>query len=270
MTARNAATPGRVQLTAPSGEFVASVSQLTTGYDGVPVVRGADMDFPKGAVTTVIGPNGAGKSTALKAVSGLLKAWSGQVHFNGADITAVPAYARVGLGLAYVPQGRIVLPEMTVLENLEIGAFTLRGDRPRIRRVLDQVMTLFPILRERQGQLAGTMSGGEQQMLAIGRALMTSPSLVVLDEPSLGLSPKLVDIVFAKMLELRDVGFTIVMVEQKASKALAISDWAYVLHTGRVAFAGTAQEILHNDDVKRLYLGELPTSGEVQEADGDA
>jgi branched-chain amino acid transport system ATP-binding protein len=216
------------------------------------------MDFPKGAITTVIGPNGAGKSTALKAVAGLLKVWSGQVIFNGTEITDVPAHARVGLGLAFVPQGRIVLPEMSVLQNLEIGAYTMRNDRARIRRSLDQVMTQFPILRERQSQLAGTMSGGEQQMLAIGRALMTSPALVVLDEPSLGLSPKLVDQVFAKMTALKEAGFTIVMVEQKASKALQISDWCYVLHTGRVAFAGTAQEILHNEQVKRLYLGEVP------------
>ncbi|MGE0718157.1 MAG: ABC transporter ATP-binding protein [Alphaproteobacteria bacterium] len=237
---------------------ILTVRDLTTGYFGVPVVRKADMDIRRGAITSVIGPNGAGKSTALKAVVGLLKAWTGKVAMNGQDITALPAHARVGRGLAFVPQGRIVLPEMTVLQNLEIGAFTIRREKARVRDALDRVMTLFPILRERRQQLAGTMSGGEQQMLAIGRALMTSPEVIVLDEPSLGLSPKLVDQVFAKMVELKREGFTVAMVEQKASKALEISDWAYVLHTGRVAFSGAAHDILHDEDVKRLYLGQGP------------
>jgi branched-chain amino acid transport system ATP-binding protein len=238
------------------GEAIVSVRNLTTGYFGVPVVREVDMVIPRGALTAIIGPNGAGKSTALKAVVGLLKAWTGEVTMNGRDITAVPAHERVSHGLTYVPQGRIVLPEMSVLQNLEIGAFTIRRDRAKVRSALDRVMTLFPILRERRSQLAGTMSGGEQQMLAIARALMTSPQLIVLDEPSLGLSPKLVDVVFAKMLELKREGFTVAMVEQKASKALEISDWAYVLHTGKVAFAGTGQAILHDEQVKRLYLGQ--------------
>ncbi|MCC7271753.1 MAG: ABC transporter ATP-binding protein [Alphaproteobacteria bacterium] len=251
---------------APATDPILTVRDLTTGYFGVPVVRNADMDIPRGAITSVIGPNGAGKSTALKAVVGLLKAWTGEVRMNGADITAMPAHARVGKGLAFVPQGRIVLPEMSVLQNLEIGAFTIRKDRARVKEALDRVMTLFPILRERRAQAAGTMSGGEQQMLAIARALMTSPQLIVLDEPSLGLSPKLVDVVFAKMTELKREGFTVAMVEQKASKALEISDWAYVLHTGRVAFSGAAQSILHDEQVKRLYLGQGPE----ETADGDS
>jgi branched-chain amino acid transport system ATP-binding protein len=231
---------------------------VATGYDDVPVVRGVDMAFPKGWITSVIGSNGAGKSTAIKAAVGLLRAWQGRILAAGADITSEPAYRRVSRGIAYVPQGRIVLPEMTVLENLELGGYTLRADRRRIREALDRLTALFPVLGERMGQLAGTMSGGEQQMLAIARALMTSPSVIILDEPSLGLSPKFVQIVFDKLVELKSQGLTVIMVEQKASRALAISDWGYVMHMGQVAFRGPAAELLANEQVKRLYLGELP------------
>ncbi len=236
---------------------------LVTGYDEIPIVRGVDLAVQRGALTCIIGPNGAGKSTALKALMGLLRPWEGEIVMNGETITREPAHRRVSRGLAYVPQGRIVFPTMTVLENLEVGAFILRRRPARIREALDRVLALFPVLANRRRQLAGTMSGGEQQMLAIGRGLMTSPEVLLLDEPSLGLSPKYVDLVFSKLVELQRAGFTVVMVEQKASRALGASDVGYVLNMGRVAFAGPAAALLADERVKRLYLGE---GGEEAEA----
>jgi branched-chain amino acid transport system ATP-binding protein len=243
---------------------------VTTGYGDIAVVRGATMAFARGLVTTVIGSNGAGKSTAIKAAAGLLPAWKGSVCAEGIDITREPAHRRVSRGIAYVPQGRIVVPEMTVRDNLEIGAHILRGDRAAIGAAMERVVQLFPALKTRMKQHAGTMSGGEQQMLAIGRALMTSPTLIMLDEPSLGLSPKLVDVVFEKLLALRDAGMTVVMVEQKASRALAVSERAYVMHLGRVAIEGSARELLDNNDVKRLFLGEIPEALRFDEEEHDA
>ena len=231
---------------------------VTTGYGDVPVVRGASMTFDKGLITCVIGSNGAGKSTAIKAAAGLLKVWSGRVLVSGTDVTREAPHRRLGRGVAFVPQGRIVLPEMTVRENLELGAHILGGDRRRIEEAIVRLITLFPIVGKRMGQLAGTMSGGEQQMLAIARALMTSPSLIILDEPSLGLAPKYVDIVFEKLRELAGTGLTVVMVEQKASRALGFSDWGYVMHTGQVVYSGAAAALLANESVKRLFLGEVP------------
>jgi ABC-type branched-subunit amino acid transport system ATPase component len=231
---------------------------VTTGYGDVAVVRAARMRFERGLVTTVVGSNGAGKSTAVKVAAGLLRAWSGGVLADGVDITREGAHRRVSRGIGYVPQGRIVVPEMTVRDNLMIGAHTLGNDRPAIDAALERVVQIFPALKPRMRQNADTMSGGEQQMLAIGRALMTTPKVLMLDEPSLGLSPKFVEIVFAKLLALRDSGMTIVMVEQKASRALAVSDKGYVMHLGRVAYEGAAQELLANDEVKRVFLGEVP------------
>ena len=231
---------------------------LATGYDEVPIVREVDMSFAHGAITAVIGTNGAGKSTVVKALVGLLPAWAGSVRLEGRDITGMAAHLRVREGLAYVPQGRIVFPEMTVLENLELGGFTLAGERAKLARNMDQVFGMFPRMAERRAQLAGTLSGGEQQMLAIGRALMSSPRVIALDEPSLGLSPKFVELVFATLIELKNAGYTIVMVEQKASRALEVSDWGYVMHLGRVAFSGAAAALRVDDKVKRAYLGELP------------
>ncbi len=229
---------------------------LVTGYDEIPIVRGVDLAIRQGAVTCIIGPNGAGKSTALKALMGLLRPWEGEILMKARSIAHEAAHRRVSRGLAYVPQGRLVFPTMTVLENLEVGAFIFRRQPARIRDGLDRVLTLFPILADRRRQLAGTMSGGEQQMLAIGRGLMTSPEVLLLDEPSLGLSPKYVDLVFAKLIELKQAGFTVAMVEQKASRALQISDVGYVLNMGRVALMGPAAELLADERVKRLYLGE--------------
>ena len=236
--------------------WLLELQDITTGYGDVAVVRGASLRFERGVITAIIGSNGAGKSTVIKAAAGLLRTWSGRVLVAGADVTHEPAHRRLARGVAYVPQGRVVMPEMTVRDNLRIGAYILGGDHGRISAATDRVVALFPILGERMKQMAGTMSGGEQQMLAIGRALMTSPSIIILDEPSLGLSPKYVELTFAKLLELRDGGLTVVMVEQKATRALAVADRGYVLHVGQVAFQGQAKALLDNPDVKRLFLGQ--------------
>ena len=236
------------------------LKDVTSGYGDVAVIRGVNMTFPKGVITTIVGSNGAGKSTAIKVAAGLLRAWKGGIFVRGADISREPADRRLHRGIAYVPQGRIVVPEMSVRDNLMIGAHILGNRRAAIEAAIERVLHLFPVLRSRMKQQADTMSGGEQQMLAIGRALMTSPETIMLDEPSLGLSPKFVEIVFEKLLSLRSAGMTVVMVEQKASHALSISDRGYVMHLGRVAIEGAARELLGNDDVKRLFLGEIPES----------
>jgi ABC-type branched-subunit amino acid transport system ATPase component len=233
---------------------------ITSGYGDVAVIRRASMIFPKGVITTIVGSNGAGKSTVVKVAAGLLRAWKGNILVHGTDITREPADRRVRRGIAYVPQGRIVVPEMSVRDNLMIGAHILGNKRVAIEAATERVLQLFPALKSRMKQQADTMSGGEQQMLAIGRALMTTPEIIMLDEPSLGLSPKFVEIVFEKLLSLRNEGMTVVMVEQKASHALGISDRGYVMHLGQVACEGSAADLLGNDDVKRLFLGEIPES----------
>jgi len=237
-----------------------ALKDVTSGYGDVAVIRRVSMTFPKGIITTIVGSNGAGKSTAIKVAAGLLRAWKGSISVNGVDITREGPDRRVHRGIAYVPQGRIVVPEMTVRDNLMIGAHILGNNRAAVDEATERVLQLFPVLKPRMKQQADTMSGGEQQMLAIGRSLMTSPEIIMLDEPSLGLSPKFVDIVFEKLLSLRNEGMTVVMVEQKASHALSVSDRGYVMHLGQVAIEGAAQELLSNDDVKRLFLGEIPES----------
>ena len=237
-----------------------ALKDVTSGYGDVAVIRRVSMTFPKGIITTIVGSNGAGKSTAIKVAAGLLRAWKGSISVNGVDITQEGPDRRVHRGIAYVPQGRIVVPEMTVRDNLMIGAHILGNNRAAVDAATERVLQLFPVLKPRMKQQADTMSGGEQQMLAIGRSLMTSPEIIMLDEPSLGLSPKFVDIVFEKLLSLRNEGMTVVMVEQKASHALSVSDRGYVMHLGQVAIEGAAQELLSNDDVKRLFLGEIPES----------
>jgi branched-chain amino acid transport system ATP-binding protein len=239
------------------------LKDVTSGYGDVAVIRHVSMAFARGVITTIVGSNGAGKSTAIKVAAGLLRAWTGGISVRGTDITREPADRRVHRGIAYVPQGRIVVPEMSVRDNLMIGAHVLGNNRTAIEAATDRVLQLFPALKPRLKQRADTMSGGEQQMLAIGRALMTSPEIIMLDEPSLGLSPKFVDVVFEKLLSLRNEGLTVVMVEQKASHALSISDHGYVMHLGQVAIDGAAKELLENDDVKRLFLGEIPESMKV-------
>ena len=231
---------------------------VTTGYGDVAVVRRANMQFPAGGITAIIGSNGAGKSTAIKAAAGLLQVWEGQVLIDGVDVTHEAPHKRLASGVAFVPQGRIVLPEMTVRENLDIGSYILGDDRREIRQSIDRVVGVFPLLGQRMKQLAGTMSGGEQQMLAIARALMTNPVALILDEPSLGLSPKLVNLVFEKLAELARAGLSVIMVEQKASRALGIADHGYVMHTGQVVYSGSASSLLENPNVQQLFLGEVP------------
>ncbi len=243
---------------------------VTTGYGDVPVVRNASMAFARGGITAVIGSNGAGKSTAIKAAGGLLRIWMGNVFIDGADVTHEAPHKRLARGVAYVPQGRIVLPEMTVRENLDIGAYILGGDRQRIDAAMERMVSTFPVIGARMRQLAGTMSGGEQQMLAIARALMTSPAAIILDEPSLGLSPKFVNTVFEKLAELAKGGLTVIMVEQKASRALAIADSGYVMHTGQVVYSGDAKILLANPNVQRLFLGEVPEEIEARLAAEEA
>jgi ABC-type branched-subunit amino acid transport system ATPase component len=207
-----------------------------------------------GEIVSVIGPNGAGKSTAFKTIVGFLTPRSGRVLFNGESITGLRPDLVLRRGLAYVPQGRIVFPQMTVLENLEMGAYIERDAR-RIATALERVFALFPVLTERRRQKAGTMSGGEQQMVAIARALMTAPRLIMLDEPSLGLSPKFVTLIFDKLVEMKRAGFTLMIVEQNAARALAIADRGYVLELGRNRFEGPGRTLLEDPEVKRLYLG---------------
>src|SRR5881397_3477737 len=227
---------------------------LTAGYGKMPILHDVSLDVRAGEMVSIIGPNGAGKSTALKSIVGFVKVSSGHVRFDGQEITRLRHDQVLPRGLAYVPQGRIVFPQMTVLENLEMGGYIER-DGQRIREALAQVFGLFPILGERQRQKAGTMSGGEQQMVAIARALMTSPRLILLDEPSLGLSPRFVTLIFDKLLEMRRTGFTLMVVEQNATRALGIADRAYVLELGKNRFEGPGQRLRADPVVKPLYLG---------------
>jgi ABC-type branched-subunit amino acid transport system ATPase component len=227
---------------------------LTAGYGKIDILHDVSLDVRAGEIVSIIGPNGAGKSTAFKTVVGFLRPRHGRVLFNGEDITGLRPDLVLRRGLAYVPQGRIVFPQMTVLENLELGAYTVR-EAARIAAALERVYTLFPVLAERRRQRAGTMSGGEQQMVAIGRALMTSPRLILLDEPSLGLSPKFVTLIFDTLIEMKREGFTLMLVEQNATRALAIADRGYVLELGRNRFEGPGQRLLVDPEVKRLYLG---------------
>jgi branched-chain amino acid transport system ATP-binding protein len=227
---------------------------LEVAYGAVQVLFDVDMEVHAGEIVAIIGPNGAGKSTVIKAVIGLQPARGGSINFDGQDITHLPAHRIPPLGIGYVPQGRIVFARMTVEDNLEMGAFLI-DEREQRRIAVEQVFTQFPRLAERRKQLAGNLSGGEQQMLAIGRALMLSPKLVILDEPSLGLSPKYVDLVFEKLLELKQQGRTLLMVEQNAARALELSDRGYALELGRNRFADSASNLLANEDVRRMYLG---------------
>jgi len=227
---------------------------LTAGYGKMPILHGVTLEVQQGEIVSVIGPNGAGKSTAFKTIVGFLRPTGGRVVFAGEDITGRRPDELLHRGLAYVPQGRILFPQMTVLENLEMGAYIER-DHVRIRAALERVYALFPILAERRRQRAGTMSGGEQQMVAIGRALMTTPRLVLLDEPSLGLSPKFVSIIFERLSEMKRAGYTLMVVEQNAARALAAADRGYVLELGANRFEGPGRALLGDAEVKRLYLG---------------
>ncbi|HEX2276481.1 MAG TPA: ABC transporter ATP-binding protein [Candidatus Tectomicrobia bacterium] len=230
------------------------VDSIHAGYGKVEILHGISLAVRPRELVSLIGPNGAGKSTVFKTVVGFLRPTSGRVLFAGQEITGLPPYEVLRLGLAYVPQGRIVFPQMTVLENLEMGAY-IEPSRAKVREALDRVYALFPILSERQQQRAGSLSGGEQQMVAIGRALMTTPKLILLDEPSLGLSPRFVTLIFEKLVEMKQAGYTLMVVEQNAAKALSVADRGYALELGRNRFEGTGQHLLNDPEVKRLYLG---------------
>ena len=228
--------------------------ELVGGYGTIDILHGVSLDVGVGEIVSVIGPNGAGKSTAFKTIVGFLRPRSGRVVFNGEEITGIRPDVVIQRGLAYVPQGRPVFPQMTVLENLEMGAYTV-GEPARVAKALERAYELFPILFERRRQKAGTMSGGEQQMLAIGRALMTAPRLILLDEPSLGLAPKFVTLIFDKLMEMKRAGYTLMLVEQNAARALAVADRAYALELGRNRLEGPGTALLADPEVKRLYLG---------------
>jgi ABC-type branched-subunit amino acid transport system ATPase component len=227
---------------------------ITAGYGRIDILHDVGLAVRPGEIVSVIGPNGAGKSTTFKTIVGFLRPRAGRVVFNGEDITGLRTDLVLRRGLAYVPQGRIVFPQMTVRENLEMGGFIER-DGARLAAALERVFALFPVLHERRRQKAGTMSGGEQQMVAMGRALMTEPKLILLDEPSLGLSPKFVTLIFDKLVEMKSTGYTLMLVEQNATRALAIADRAYVLELGRNRFEGPGRDLLVDPEVKRLYLG---------------
>jgi branched-chain amino acid transport system ATP-binding protein len=232
-----------------------SVRGLVAGYGGITAIKGIDLDVNDGEIVTLIGSNGAGKSTTLRTISGLIRARSGSVRFRDEDIGRLPAHKIVALGISQVPEGRGVFQTLSVLENLHIGAYTRRD--PEVDSDLAHVYELFPRLYERRAQHAGTLSGGEQQMLAIGRAMMARPRLLLLDEPSMGLSPLLVETIFATIQRISQQGATILLVEQNAAMALEIADRAYVLESGTITLSGTGAELAGNDAVRRAYLGEL-------------
>jgi ABC-type branched-subunit amino acid transport system ATPase component len=228
--------------------------EVEAGYGSIQILHGVSLEVNPGEVVSVIGPNGAGKSTTFKVIMGFIDHLGGEIVFDGRRLVGQRPDRILGFGLGYVPQGRVVFTQMTVRENLEMGAY-LERDRARIRAAMEHVFTLFPRLGERTRQLAGTMSGGEQQMLSMGRALMMRPKMLMLDEPSLGLSPRFVDEVFDRIVELARGGLTVMLVEQNAARALEISDRAYVLELGSNRFTGTGRELLENPEIRRLYLG---------------
>jgi branched-chain amino acid transport system ATP-binding protein len=233
---------------------VLTVENLECRYGKVSAVRGLSLDVKQGELVTLIGANGAGKTTTLKAISGVLRPAAGRIRFDGEEITGMPAKQIIARGIAHCPEGRHVFPYMTVRENLEMGCY-LRRDRHAIAADMERLFGRFPILAERRDQAAGTLSGGEQQMLAISRALMSRPKLVLFDEPSLGLAPNIVERTFEIITQIRAEGVTVMMVEQNAFAALELSDRSYVLEQGRVTLSGSGSELLNNPQVKRAYLG---------------
>lgn len=233
-------------------ERILEINNLVVNYGGIQAVKGVSFYVETGKVMTLIGSNGAGKSTVLRSVAGLVKPTSGEILVNGENITGASSDVIVTKGVTLVPEGRRVFPNLTVLENLKIGAYLRHDD---ISESLRTVYNFFPRLKERSWQLAGTLSGGEQQMLAMGRALMSHPKLLMMDEPSMGLSPLLVDQVFEIIKDINKDGTTILLVEQNAGKSLAISDRAYVLETGKIVLSGTGKELMESEDVKKAYLG---------------
>ena len=253
-----AATPapaGSQTASAPSADdLLLDLQDVHTYYGHIHALQGISLNVRRGEIVTLIGANGAGKTTTLKTISGLLHARQGHVLFDGQDITKTAAHHLVRAGIGQAPEGRRIFPRLTVLENLQMGAFTRKG--PEIKTDVERVFELFPRLQERTTQLGGTLSGGEQQMLAIGRALMSRPRVLLLDEPSLGLSPLLVQQIFAIIKEINDQGTTVLLVEQNALQALTVAHRGYVLQTGHVVLTGPADDLIRNEMVRKAYLGE--------------
>ncbi|WP_455374474.1 ABC transporter ATP-binding protein [Limibacillus halophilus] len=229
-----------------------SATNLTGGYGGVDIIHGCDITVEKGEIAVIVGPNGAGKSTAMKAVFGMLQLREGQVTLDGRDITTMAPQDRVPCGMGFVPQNRNVFVSLTVQENLEMGAFIREDD---FSETMEQVFSLFPILREKRAQPAGELSGGQRQQVAVGRALMTKPTLLMLDEPTAGVSPIVMDELFDKIIEIARTGVAILMVEQNARQALEIADRGYVLVQGRNKFTDTGEALLANEEVRQSFLG---------------
>jgi branched-chain amino acid transport system ATP-binding protein len=234
---------------------VLEVRGIAAGYAEAPVLHDVSIRVGEGEFVSIVGPNGAGKTTLFKTLSGILTPRQGAIVFDGTDLLSVPAHERPHRGIAHVPEGRQVFASLTVRENLELGAYTKAGRRAWSRNI-ERIYTWFPVLEERASQLAGTLSGGEQQMLAIGRGLASSPKLLMLDEPSMGLAPAIADFVFEKLIEIRrDTGLTILLVEQRVAEALQHADHAYVLETGRVVLDGTSETLRSDDRIRQAYLG---------------
>lgn len=231
-----------------------TVNDINVFYGAIHAIKGVSLEVNEGEIVTLIGANGAGKSTILRTISGLLKPKTGSIQFEGQEIAGMPAHEIVKTGISQVPEGRRIFAEMSVLENLELGAFT-RKDKDGIKADMELVFERFPRLKERIGQLAGTLSGGEQQMLAMGRALMSRPRLLLLDEPSMGLAPLLIKEIFAIIQDINKTGTTVLLVEQNANMALSIAHRAYVLETGRITLSGAAKELAASDEVRKAYLG---------------
>ena len=231
------------------------VKDLEVSYGMIQAIKGISFEVNKGEVIALIGANGAGKTTTLHTITGLLSPKKGSVIFEGKDITKIPAHKIVSMGMAHVPEGRRVFADLSVYENLKLGAYT-RKDKENLNKDLENIYKRFPRLAERKNQSAGTLSGGEQQMLAMGRALMSKPSIILMDEPSMGLSPILVNEIFDIIESISKSGTTVLLVEQNAKKALSIADRAYVLETGKIVTSGKASELLEDDSIKKAYLGE--------------
>ncbi|MFI9200893.1 ABC transporter ATP-binding protein [Streptomyces sp. NPDC053048] len=231
------------------------VHNLRVAYGKIEAVKGITFTVEAGEIVTLIGTNGAGKTTTLRTLSGLLTPTAGTIRFNGHPLTGTPAHRIVALGLAHSPEGRHIFPRLTITENLQLGAF-LRKDTDGIAHDIQRAYDLFPILGERAGQAAGTLSGGEQQMLAMGRALMSRPKLLMLDEPSMGLSPIMMQKITSTIVELKATGTTILLVEQNAQAALSLADRAHVMETGKIVLSGTGTDLLHDESVRKAYLGE--------------
>ncbi|MGN1457784.1 MAG: ABC transporter ATP-binding protein [Acutalibacteraceae bacterium] len=232
-----------------------SIENIEVYYGVINALKGISFEVNEGEIVALIGANGAGKTTTLHTITGLLRPRSGKIMYDGKDITKIPAHKIVSMGMAHVPEGRRIFSELTVYDNIRLGAYT-RKDKDEIEESIQNVYKKFPRLEERKKQIAGTLSGGEQQMLAMGRALMSKPKIILMDEPSMGLSPLLVNEIFEIIKEINKSGTTVLLVEQNAKKALSIADKAYVLETGNISLSGDAKELMNNDSVKKAYLSE--------------